>query len=67
MANFNAMTSNNWIAKHASAFITNNFTQMEHTGPRSAVDNVSGNRCESDCRSRGHEFDPGPVPNSCGD
>ena len=23
------------------------------TGPRSAVGNVSGNRCESDCRSRG--------------
>ena len=32
------------------------------TGPRSAVGNVSGNRCESDCRSRGREFDPGPVP-----
>ena len=28
------------------------------TGPRSAVGNVSGNRCESDCRSRGPEFDP---------
>ena len=23
---------------------------------------MSGNRCESDCRSRGREFDPGPVP-----
>ena len=33
----------------------------ETTGPRSAVGNVSGNRCESDCRSRGREFDPGPV------
>ena len=32
------------------------------TGPRSAVSNVSGNRCQSDCRSRGPEFDPGPVP-----
>ena len=31
------------------------------TGPRSAVGNVSGNRCEADCRSRGREFDPGPV------
>ena len=30
-----------------------------HTGPRSAVGNVSGYRCVSDCRSRGHEFDPG--------
>ena len=37
------------------------------TGPRSAVGNVSGNRCESDCRSRGREFDPGPVPYFRGD
>ena len=29
--------------------------------PRSAVGNVSGYRCVSDCRSRGREFDPGPV------
>ena len=28
------------------------------TGAHSAVGNVSGNRCESDCRSRGREFDP---------
>ena len=33
-----------------------------NTGPRSAVGNVSGYRCVSDCRSRGREFDPGPVP-----
>ena len=33
----------------------------------SAVGNVSGNRCESDCRSRGREFDPGPVPYFRGD
>ena len=26
------------------------------------TDNVSGYRCVSDCRSRGREFDPGPVP-----
>ena len=31
------------------------------TGPRSSVGNVSGNKCESDCRSKGREFDPGPV------
>ena len=37
------------------------------TGPRSAVGNVSGHRCVSDCRSRGREFDPGPVPYFCGD
>ena len=30
-------------------------------GPRSAVGNVSGYRCVSDCRSRGRKFDPGPV------
>ena len=34
---------------------------MKITGPRSAVGNVSGYRCVSDCRSRGREFDPGPV------
>ena len=37
------------------------------TGPRSAVGNVSGYRYVSDCRSRGREFDPGPVPYFCGD
>ena len=31
------------------------------TGRRSAVGNVSGNRCESDCRSRGRELGPGPI------
>ena len=33
----------------------------------SAVGNVSGYRCMSDCRSRGREFDPGPVPYFRGD
>ena len=32
------------------------------TGLRSSVGNWSGNRCESDGRSRGREFDPDPVP-----
>ena len=32
------------------------------TGPRNAVGNVSGYRCVSNCRFRGREFDPGPVP-----
>ena len=32
-----------------------------------AVSNVSGYRCVSDCRSRGREFDPGPVPYFRGD
>ena len=36
-------------------------------GPRSAVGNVSGYRCVSDCRSRGPEFDPSPIPYFRGD
>ena len=32
--------------------------EIFYTGPRSAVSNVSGYRCVSDCRSRGREFDP---------
>ena len=41
--------------------------QMGTAGPRSAVGNVSGNRWVSNCRSRGHKFDPGLVPYFCGD
>ena len=41
--------------------------QISSAGPRSAVGNVSGYRCVSDCRSRGREFDPGPVPYFRGD
>ena len=48
----------------ASIFIS--FPQLI-IGPRSAVGNVSGYRCVSDCRFRGHEFDPGPVPYFLGD
>ena len=33
----------------------------------SAVSNVSGYRCVFDSRSRGREFDPGPVPYFRGD
>ena len=36
-------------------------------GPHSAVGNVSGYRCVSDCRSRGRELDPGPVTYFHGD
>ena len=43
------------------------YATIKYTGPRSTVGNVSGNRCESDCRSRGREFDPGPVPYFRGD
>ena len=38
-----------------------------NTGPRSAVGNVFGYRCVSDCRSRGRAFDPGLVPYFRGD
>ena len=40
---------------------------LTETGPRSAVGNVSSNRCESDCRSSGREVDPGLVPYFPGD
>ena len=40
---------------------------MKLTWPCSAVGNMSGNRCESDCRSRGREFDHSPVPYFRGD
>ena len=40
---------------------------ISNAGPRSAVGNVSGSRCVSDCRSMGREFDPGPVPYFRGD
>ena len=43
------------------------WSHIPHTGPRSAVGNVSGYRCVSDCTSRGREFDPGPVPYFRGD
>ena len=42
-------------------------SQLKETGPRSAVGNVSGYIREADCRSRGREFDPGPVPYFRGD
>ena len=49
-------------AKHFGPDLGQNFT-----GPRNAVGTVSGYRCVSDCRSRGSEFDPGPVPYFRGD
>ena len=36
--------------------------QINHTQLRSQVGNVSGCRYVSDCRSRGRDFDPDPVP-----
>ena len=37
------------------------------TGPGNPVGSMSDYRCVSDCRSRGHEFDPGMVPHFRGD
>ena len=49
-------------------FITKMVHVMFHeTASLSAVGNVSGYRCVSDCRSRGRKFDPGPVPYFRGD
>ena len=49
-------------------YISYSYKQLHHNSePRSAVGNVSGYRCVSDCRSRGREFDPGPVPYFRGD
>ena len=36
-------------------------------GACSTVSNMYGNRCDSDCRSRGPEFDPGSDPYFRGD
>ena len=35
--------------------------QKVYTRPHSAVGSMSGNRCQSDCRSKGQEFEPGMV------
>ena len=47
--------------------LTSNLCTYFRAGPRSAVGNVSGYRCVSDCRSRGREFDHSPVPYFRGD
>ena len=58
----------------ASVFISPDVSMLQNksdiivrTGPHSAVGNMSDYRCASDCRSRGREFDPGPVPYFRGD
>ena len=45
----------------------NSDSLLKLAGLRSAVGNMSGYRCVSDCRSKGREFDPGPVPYFRGD
>ena len=46
--------------------VSNFFIRPQHilfsTGPGNPVGNMSNYRGVSDCRSRGHEFDPGMVP-----
>ena len=56
-----------FLVYNSSKNFVNSSLDNQHTGPRSAVSNVSGNRCEPDCRSRGCKFDPGPVPYFLGD
>ena len=49
-------------SRHLGEWSRSESKQASTTGPRSEVGNVSGNRCESDCRSRGREFDPRSRP-----
>ena len=58
-----------WLCAKLTKFIhlqINSYTKI-FTGPLSIVGNLSGHRCVSDCRSRGHEFDPCWVPYFRGD
>ena len=57
---------NKWIVPFASYLARTPIFAIFHDWPLFRV-NVSGNRCESDCRSRGREFDPDPVPYFLGD
>ena len=65
----NLPTHKSQAAILGSPFETQNYFTFipQSAGPRSAVGNVSGYRCVSDCRSRGCELDPGPVPYFRGD
>ena len=56
----------NSIFEKKNQYISDN-KRWKKARPRSAVGNVSGYRCVSDCNSRGREFDPGPVPYFRGD
>ena len=64
-----ATKQTNKLAQCRSRIIVNSaiYWCVNDKMPRSAVGNVSGYRCESDCRSRGREFDPGLVPYFRGD
>ena len=55
------------ISTFIICFLESILISLTCTGLHSAVGNMSGNRCESDCRSRGPQFDHGPVPYFHGD
>ena len=56
-------SKNKYIMPEKCHLMTNTQSEKkEDTGSHTAVCNVAGNRCDSDCRSGGREFDPGPVP-----
>ena len=59
---FSEQKKNLRILSKAYSPISSGHDISTYTGPRSPVGNVPGYRCEADCRSRGREFDPGPVP-----
>ena len=64
----NKLKSRGFLASGLSTYdFSTLYTTLPHAGPRSAVSNMSGYRCVSDCISRGREFDPGPVPYFRGD
>ena len=67
LANLDFLMEKSWdIRKNLKQYPLKVYRHLK-TGPRRAIGYVSGNRCESDCRSRGRKFDPGPVPYFRGD
>ena len=63
-----------WIIQEGLLSVSNKsmctkylLTTCSSTELHRAVGNVSSYRCLSDCRSRGHKFDPDPVPYFSGD
>ena len=52
---------------HPHVYVSHQTNSVRFSMTICAVGKVSGNRCESECRSRGREFDPDPVPYFRGD
>ena len=67
LENLNMVYTNSKASDQSGQPSTQSDQHLFFAGPRSAVGNVSGYRWVSDCRSRGREFDPGPVPYFRGD